>query len=144
MNKTWDKVTSSDFSYFSLHINRSFALGRTGLNVRKSTYRSVKKQHALGRPENEDNSELKFQEVFLILCMCVHYKWSTLSRKIVATFFILKSVSTNLWLNVSVKWLLIFSVFSLSWLILIICSYWLYRHKVFDSFEEQSGARSKY
>lgn len=73
MNKTCHKVTSFEFSYFSLHINRSFALDRTGVNVRKHTYRSVKKQHALGGADNEDNSELKFQEVFLLLCMCVHY-----------------------------------------------------------------------
>lgn len=73
MNRTCEKATLSQFSYFSLHINRSFALNRTGVNVGKSTYRSVKKLDALGRAENEDNSELKFWEDFLVLCTCVHY-----------------------------------------------------------------------
>lgn len=67
------KLNESDFSCFSLHISRSFALDRTGLDIRKSTYRSVKKQHALCGPEKEDYSELLFQKVFLILCMHVHY-----------------------------------------------------------------------
>lgn len=89
-------------SYFSLPINKSFDLDRAGVNVRKSTYRSVRKY--LGGAENEDNSELSSEEFFPLRS----HKWSLLSRKILATFFILKSISSDLWVSVSVNWLLIF------------------------------------
>lgn len=37
-----------------------FFLERSGVNVRKSAYKSLKKQRALGGAENENNSELGF------------------------------------------------------------------------------------